>query len=145
MLVQEAMASPDKSPSGSSSLSDSITRTLFSVPENLNSNSDSTLTKFLSKVTNTHPMLTRSRTGIYKPKKMLHLPIQDLSATEPVSYKEASRHEHWRKAMCEEFDALTKQGTWSLVPHVPNQRLIGSKWVFQIKRDLEGNTARYKA
>jgi hypothetical protein len=44
-----------------------------------------------------------------------------------------------------EFDALLKNGTWSLVPSSPNINIVGSKWVFRIKRKANGQIERYKA
>ena len=47
--------------------------------------------------------------------------------------------------MDEEFDALTRQGTWVLVPPSPTQNVVGCKWVFKLKHNSDGNTNRYKA
>lgn len=47
--------------------------------------------------------------------------------------------------MSEEYSALLQQGTWSLVPLPPNAPIIGSKWIFRIKRNSDGSIARYKA
>ncbi|XP_070670238.1 uncharacterized protein [Malus domestica] len=48
-------------------------------------------------------------------------------------------------AMFDEFNALSRNGTWELVPPQPSQNLIGCKWVFRIKRHSDGNIDRYKA
>lgn len=47
--------------------------------------------------------------------------------------------------MTEEFLALQKQGTWELIPPLFDKNVIGSKWVYKIKRDQEGKISRYKA
>jgi len=47
--------------------------------------------------------------------------------------------------MLEEFNALLANGTWSLVPKQPQFNIIGNKWVFRLKRDLDGSITRYKA
>lgn len=36
-------------------------------------------------------------------------------------------------------------GTWSLVPPRPHMNLVGSKWIFKIKRKADGSVERYKA
>ncbi|XP_068332865.1 uncharacterized mitochondrial protein AtMg00810-like [Pyrus communis] len=51
----------------------------------------------------------------------------------------------WQHVMQEEYDALKAQGTWKLVPLPPNREVIGSKWVYKIKRNSNGTISRYKA
>ena len=47
--------------------------------------------------------------------------------------------------MDEEFSALQRQKTRSLVPTVPNINLVGCKWVYKLKLHSDGTIARYKA
>lgn len=47
--------------------------------------------------------------------------------------------------MQEEFDALQAQGTWQLVHSPSNRSIIGSKWVYKIKKNQDGSVSRYKA
>ncbi|KAA0053142.1 putative mitochondrial protein [Cucumis melo var. makuwa] len=51
--------------------------------------------------TSIHPMITRSKHGIFKPKAFLI----DYTQTEPCNVKEAFKRSHWEKAMKEEFEA----------------------------------------
>src|SRR5262245_26364681 len=44
-----------------------------------------------------------------------------------------------------EFQALTKNQTWSLVPPSPFYNLVGNKWVFRIKYNSDGSINHYKA
>lgn len=73
--------------------------------------------------TASHPMVTRSKSGISKKKVFLTTPHslslprhEYYDCVEPTSYTEASKHEVWRRAMSEEFSTLQQQGTGSLVP-----------------------------
>ncbi|KAM2735330.1 hypothetical protein PS2_023163 [Malus domestica] len=96
--------------------------------------------------TNTHPMVTRSKAGIFKPKVLAATkhPL-DSSSFIPTTYLQASKHDHWTKAMSAEFQALQTTGTWTLVPPSPHQNIVGCKWVFRIKRKPDGSIDRYKA
>ena len=67
---------------------------------------------------------------------------------EPLSYRAAMAGSHaqtWRAAVQEEYTTLMEQGTWELVPRPARRKVIGAKWVFKVKRDAEGNVARFKA
>jgi histone deacetylase 1/2 len=55
------------------------------------------------------------------------------------------QHTHWRQALSEEFNALIRNGTWSLVPPPPNHNIVDCKWLFRIKRNFDGTIARHKA
>jgi len=103
-----------------------------------------------------HPMQTRSRNNIQKPKKFTNgtipypAPKSSFTVTastevEPTSFTEASKHLHWREAMNNEFNALKHNGTWSLIPRKSHMNLVGCKWVFRIKRKPDGSVDRYKA
>uniref|UniRef100_A0A2N9HLD4 Integrase catalytic domain-containing protein n=1 Tax=Fagus sylvatica TaxID=28930 RepID=A0A2N9HLD4_FAGSY len=94
--------------------------------------------------TSQHPMQTRSKSGIYKPKLGYAAHI-DYNTTEPPSYKIAAQHPQWCTAMQEEFDALQQQGTWSLVLPPPHKNVVGCKWVYKLKHNSDGTIARYKA
>jgi hypothetical protein len=50
--------------------------------------------------------------------------------TEPQSYEDASKSEHWVTAMKLELEALTKNCTWKLVELPPHTKPIGCKWVY---------------
>lgn len=65
----------------------------------------------------------------------------------PVTYDEAINSEDcelWLKAIKEELEAHHSNNTWSFVDK-GNQRTITSKWVFDIKRNQDGEVERYKA
>jgi hypothetical protein len=47
--------------------------------------------------------------------------------------------------MCDEIAALRINRTWSLVPFHPSMNIVGSRWVYRIKRRVDGSIERYKA
>ena len=100
---------------------------------------------------NIHPMHTRLRDGIVQKKQFpdyvgyytclnAHIELD-----EPANYKVASFSPQWKQAMQEEIDALHMQGTWSLVPNPGDKNIVGSKWIYKIKRNSDGSIARHKA
>ena len=72
------------------SLSDNITSTDIPIPH----------THIPSVVP--HPMQTRSKSGIYKP-KLTYAALIDYAVIEPTSYTVASKHSSWCTTMYEEF------------------------------------------
>jgi len=91
---------------------------------------------------NTHPMKTRSKSGIVLPR--VH-PALLLTHSEPKNVKQALANPQWKAAMQEEFTAFQKNHTWSLVSLPPNRKAIGCKWVFRVKENSDGTINRYKA
>lgn len=54
----------------------------------------------------------------------------------------------WSQAMRGELDQLKKNNTWTLVwkDQIPSgYRPLGGKWVYKVKRNVNGNIARFKA
>lgn len=47
--------------------------------------------------------------------------------------------------MADEYAALIRNGTWTLVPPTANINIVDCKWVYRIKRDHVGSITRYKA
>lgn len=66
-------------------------------------------------------------------------------AIEPHTVGKALKQEQWRKAMAEEFNALMANETWKLVEPSPKKNVVGNKWVFTVKRKLDGSIERLKA
>ena len=94
--------------------------------------------------TPTHSMQTRAKSGIFKP-KVCYIAQPDYLHTEPPSYKVAVQYPQWCTAMQEEYDALQRQGTWSLVSPPPSKNIVGCKWVYKLKHNSDGSISRYKA
>ncbi|KAG8473223.1 hypothetical protein CXB51_035172 [Gossypium anomalum] len=89
---------------------------------------------------NTHPMQTRSKSGIFKPRVF----SAEVGVSEPTTIEEALSSKEWALAAQQEFDALLRNQTWDLVPLPTNWRAVGCKWVFKLKRHADGSIARYK-
>jgi len=49
------------------------------------------------------------------------------------------------KAELTELDAFGEFDVWELVPRPPGANVVGTRWVYDIKQDAEGNILRYKA
>ena len=64
---------------------------------------------------------------------------------EPFVFNDANRHEAWHHAMQEEIQALHANITCTLVLFHPSMNVVGSRWVYRIKRKADGSVDRYKA
>ncbi|GJU23155.1 ribonuclease H-like domain-containing protein [Tanacetum coccineum] len=92
----------------------------------------------------THPMITRSQSGIVKPIECLSLHTSSLSPI-PKSLFIALKDPNWCNAMYDEYNALVKNGTWILVPRPSDVNLVRSMWLFKHKFHANGTLSRYKA
>ncbi|XP_024035487.1 uncharacterized mitochondrial protein AtMg00820-like [Citrus sinensis] len=86
-------------------------------------------------------MVTRSKSGIFKPKVY----ITTLTNKESSTVQEALSDQNWHQAMRDEYEALLRNETWSLVPFSEAYKVVDSKWVFRIKQNTYGSVAKYKA
>ncbi|GJS81028.1 ribonuclease H-like domain-containing protein [Tanacetum coccineum] len=94
----------------------------------------------------THPMITRSQSGIVKPIERLSLHTSSLSPIPiPKNPSHALKDPHWRNAMYDEYNALVKNGTWLLVPRPAGVNMVRSMWLFKHKFHADGTLSRYKA
>ncbi|CAL8167719.1 unnamed protein product [Prunus armeniaca] len=114
-----------------------------------------------SLVQSVHPMTTRLKDGTISRKHYSNVAHYTQSVdhsfsgvtciahitdtSEPSHFRLAASQPHWQQAMQEEFDALTVQGTWVLVPPPPNRNILGSKWIYKVKKNPDGSVSRYKA
>uniref|UniRef100_A0A803QS32 Reverse transcriptase Ty1/copia-type domain-containing protein n=1 Tax=Cannabis sativa TaxID=3483 RepID=A0A803QS32_CANSA len=96
----------------------------------------------------THPMRTRSQNGITKPKSYLatkfHLP-EALIPSEPKNTAAAIKSPQWFKTMQDEYAALKRAGTWSLVPYKAGMPIISNKWLHKVKLNADGSLDRLKS
>jgi hypothetical protein len=63
----------------------------------------------------------------------------------PKSYREALSHPGWRKAMEKEMHALDLNHTWDLVHKPAGTSIVGCRWVFTVKQNLDGTVDHLKA
>jgi histone deacetylase 1/2 len=87
-------------------------------------------------------MQTRAKSGTILPRlnpKLL------LTHTEPRTLKQALQDPKWFSAMTEEFEALKRNQTWTLVPLPQHRSDIGCKWVFRTKENPDGTSNKFKA
>jgi hypothetical protein len=93
-----------------------------------------------------HHMVTRTRDNTRRPQQFPdHVAFLTTLDHKPSTFSQANNHEHWRQAMAQEISALAHNKTWILVPPSLDQHVIGSKWVFKVKRHSDGSIERHKA
>jgi hypothetical protein len=64
---------------------------------------------------------------------------------EPSTLAEAEGDENWRLAMVDELASIEQNSTWTLVDLPAGHRPIGLKWVYKLKRDVDGIILKHKA
>ena len=67
---------------------------------------------------------------------------------EPKTMDEAMQSSYanlWHDAMKTEFDSMIKNNVWTLTNLPKGKNLIKSKWVYKIKRDVDGQPDRFRA
>ena len=64
------------------------------------------------------------------------------SVTDALNSKNSGK---WMQALEAEYNSLVKSETWELVIPPDDACIVGSKWVFKVKRKANGKVDRYKA
>lgn len=75
----------------------------------------------------------------------LHLTEKIPTVSLPVTVEAALSHPGWKAAMDSELESIHKNDTWDLVSLPPNRTAIATKWVFRVKTNADGSTAKLKA
>ncbi|GKB02599.1 ribonuclease H-like domain-containing protein, partial [Tanacetum coccineum] len=91
-----------------------------------------------------HPMVTRFRVGTNRPTERLNLHVSSVSPL-PKSYRDAFNGPNWQNAMRDEYCALIKNKTWTLVPRPPDTNIVRCMWLFHHKYLADGTLSRCKA
>ena len=69
-------------------------------------------------------------------------PCYKVSTTVPKTYSGAMKSddkESWSKAMDSEMKSMVENDTYTIVPLPPGKKAVGSRWVFSLKNDPDGN------
>ncbi|CAL9001163.1 unnamed protein product [Prunus brigantina] len=69
----------------------------------------------------------------------------NMCIVEPKNFEEADLDKSWRKAMEAELEMIEKNNTWQLVERPFNKPVIGVKWVYKTKVNLDGTVQKNKA
>ncbi|GJX27681.1 ribonuclease H-like domain-containing protein [Tanacetum coccineum] len=89
-------------------------------------------------------MVTRFRVGTNRPTERLNLHVSSVSPL-TKSYRDAFNDPNWQNAMRDEYTALIKNKTWTLVPRPPDTNIVRCMWLFRHKYMANGTLSRYKA
>ncbi len=71
--------------------------------------------------------------------------VKAIHEVEPTCFEQAVRNPKWDNAMDEEMTALDANVTWELVALPKDKKVIGCKWVYKVKHNVDGSVNRYKA
>ncbi|GJZ83167.1 ribonuclease H-like domain-containing protein [Tanacetum coccineum] len=89
-------------------------------------------------------MVTRFLVGTNRPIERLTLHVSSVSPLHR-SYREAFNDVNWHSSMRDEYNALIKNSTWTLVPRPPDVNVVWCMWLFRKKYLADGTLSRYKA
>ncbi|GKB91592.1 ribonuclease H-like domain-containing protein [Tanacetum coccineum] len=79
----------------------------------------------------------------HRPPKHLNLLVSSISPL-PKSYTDAFNDQNWQNAMYDEYNALIKNNTWTLVPRHMNANIVRCMWLFRHKHLADGTLRHYK-
>ncbi|GJX89075.1 ribonuclease H-like domain-containing protein [Tanacetum coccineum] len=91
-----------------------------------------------------HPMVTRFHVWTNRPTERLNLHVSSVSPL-PKSYRDAFNDPNWQNAIRDEYTALIKNKTWTLVPRPPDTNIVCCMWLFRHKHLVDGTLSHYKA
>jgi len=71
--------------------------------------------------------------------------VRAIQEVKPICFEQAVGNHKWDNAMDEEMAALDVNATWELVALPKDKKVIGCKWVYKVKHNVDGFVNRYKA
>ena len=69
----------------------------------------------------------------------------DIIDKEPSNYEEVAEKKEWKDAMIEEYQLIMKNDVWEIVLRLEKKYVMTSKWIYNIKNNVDGSTEKYKA
>ncbi|KAG6619866.1 Integrase catalytic core protein [Phytophthora cinnamomi] len=88
---------------------------------------------------------TKSNVNLRRRKKKN---LETSDSAEPKTFQEAVNgpdQVQWRKAIRAELKSMRLRGVFRAAKLPNNQRAVGTKWVFKIKRNADGSIEKFKA
>jgi len=70
--------------------------------------------------------------------------VRVIQEVEPICFEQAVGNPKWDNAMDEKMAALDVNATWELVALPEDKKVIGCKWVYKVKHNVDGFVSRYK-
>ena len=62
-----------------------------------------------------------------------------------IDFEEVVNEEKWCNVMDEDIDSIERNETWELTTLPPKKQVIGVKWIYKTKYNVEEKIVRYKA
>ena len=47
--------------------------------------------------------------------------------------------------MVEEYDSIVRNSAWEIVPRPVGKSVVGSRWIYKVKKAADGSVEKYKA
>nr|GEU76122.1 ribonuclease H-like domain-containing protein [Tanacetum cinerariifolium] len=89
-------------------------------------------------------MVTRFRVKTNSPTQCLSLYVSSVSSLHK-SYQDAFNDPNWQNAINDEYHALIKNNTWTLVSRPTDANIVHCMWLFCHNYLVDGTLSRYKA
>ncbi|GKC87623.1 ribonuclease H-like domain-containing protein [Tanacetum coccineum] len=89
-------------------------------------------------------MVTRFRVGTNRPPERFNLHVSSIYPL-PKSYRYAFNDSNWQNTTCDEYHALIKNNTWTLLPRPTDTNIVCCMWLFRHKYHADDTRSRYKA
>lgn len=96
---------------------------------------------YTTRTTRQKASYARYKSGIFKPN--IYTTCAD--NIEPDIYEQAIKNDKWKQAMNEEYNALIRNKSWSLISTQKHKNTIGCKWIYKLKKNSDGAIQKYKA